>query len=111
MTVTSNDTTLSAILNEEPDLSNFINIYPNPSSGDIKVDFHLVSSGHVTLLVYDLLGNQVRLLSDDLYPEGMYRVFWDGRDNFKNRVTDGIYLVTFIVDGRQAYTRKIIVSR
>jgi len=88
-----------------------INSYPNPFSGEIVINFNLLSSSQITILIYDLYGHQVRFLSDQKRTLGSHQVEWDGRNNFDNSVSDGIYLLVFIVDGISTITQKIILKK
>jgi hypothetical protein len=47
---------------ETPDGAFDLDVYPNPSSHTVHVDFSLVSSGRIELALYDLLGRRVAVL-------------------------------------------------
>ncbi|MCD6166789.1 T9SS type A sorting domain-containing protein, partial [bacterium] len=47
---------------------------------------------HVTLEIYNLLGQRVRTLVDGAIDAGSHTVVWDGRDEFGKIVPTGIYL-------------------
>ncbi|MCH8123473.1 MAG: T9SS type A sorting domain-containing protein, partial [Bacteroidetes bacterium] len=47
--------------------------YPNPFRGQTTFSFGISTEGHVSLVVYDLMGRQVRVLFDDEMPAGHYR--------------------------------------
>jgi hypothetical protein len=49
-------------------------------------------SGHVTLDVYNILGERVASLVNDVQDAGFYHVLWDGRDQNHNPVATGVYL-------------------
>ncbi|MDQ1265105.1 MAG: hypothetical protein QG635_255 [Bacteroidota bacterium] len=47
-------------------------IRPNPSSGEVTIDYEVERRGHIRLLVTDLLGRQVALLADEEKEAGRY---------------------------------------
>lgn len=73
--------------------------YPNPFSASgtfgnaqTSIRYQLRRAGHVTIKIYDLLGQEVRLLADQQKPAGYYSVQWDGRNDHGRYVTSGIYV-------------------
>lgn len=48
--------------------------YPNPFNGQSVIRFSLASEGDVSLVLYDLLGREVKVLSSGLHTPGQYRV-------------------------------------
>jgi hypothetical protein len=66
--------------------------YPNPFNPETNISFYLPSTGKVTLAVYNLLGQQVRLLRSGTMGAGTHTVSWDGRDDAGRPVSSGVYL-------------------
>jgi hypothetical protein len=67
-------------------------------------------STHITLKVYNILGQRVRTLVDEDKPVGTYRVIWDGTDDKGEGVASGIYLYQLRTEG-QTLTRKMLLLR
>jgi len=65
--------------------------YPNPFNAQTRISFEIPASGIVTLRVYDLLGNEVRVLFDKIAFSGFQSVAWDGKDDNGNTVSSGVY--------------------
>jgi predicted CXXCH cytochrome family protein len=61
--------------------------YPNPFNPSTKIKFSLPQSSHVTLKVYDAIGNEVTTLIDGQKNAGVFEVEWDG-----SGYSSGIYL-------------------
>ena len=51
--------------------------FPNPFNPVTVISWQLPVSSHVSLKVYDLLGNEVAVLVDDIKPMGRYEVKFD----------------------------------
>lgn len=65
--------------------------YPNPFNPATEIRFQLAEKGHVKLMVYNLKGQQVKVLLDTETAPGIYHVIWDGRDENGLPVSSGIY--------------------
>ena len=50
---------------------------PNPFNAGTVIPYHLQQPGYVTLRVFSLTGQLVRVLADELQPEGLNHVVWD----------------------------------
>jgi hypothetical protein len=80
--------------------------YPNPFNLETSIEYALPEQGQVRLTVYNVRGQQVRLLVDENQPAGFKRVLWNGRDDFGHEVGSGVYLIHLLMD-RQSLVRKI----
>jgi hypothetical protein len=65
--------------------------YPNPFNPNTVIRFDLPESGPVQLGIYNLLGQQVRVLVQTVMPEGQHALIWDGRDDAGSVVGTGVY--------------------
>jgi len=66
--------------------------FPNPFNLSTTMEFSLPEHGHTTLVIYNSNGQRVRELISDTLKPGIHHVQWDGRNDFGNRVSSGIYL-------------------
>lgn len=71
--------------------------YPNPFNSSTEISYHLPATGtkmpvHITLEVYNILGERVRTLVDQDEPPGLYTIQWDGKNDDGMEVSSGIYL-------------------
>lgn len=65
--------------------------YPNPFNAATSIEYSLLVRSRVELVVYNLLGQQVRTLVDEEKPKGQYTAHWDGRDYAGSYVATGVY--------------------
>jgi hypothetical protein len=80
--------------------------YPNPFNPTTSIHFALPSRGMVKLVVYDLIGQEVRTLAQAPFTSGEHTVAWDGRDNNGELVNSGIYFYR-LETGQFNETRKL----
>lgn len=68
--------------------------YPNPFNPNTVIRFSLSTDGptQTSLRIYNLLGQEVRILVDQQKATGTYEVVWDGKDSKGRQVANGIYL-------------------
>jgi hypothetical protein len=66
--------------------------YPNPFNPSTMVAFDVIPRGAVSLVIYDVLGREVRTLVNDVMESGAHQVRWDGRNNSSLPATSGVYV-------------------
>ena len=54
--------------------------YPNPFNPETRIRFSMTESAQVKLVVYDVLGRQVRVLVDGAYKAGTHEVIFEAGD-------------------------------
>jgi len=85
---------------------NFPNPF-NPSSGPTKISFRLTEPSKVKLSVYDLQGQLIRVLANDVYEAGNHDLFWDGKNNGRY-VNLGVYFYRLETE-KTSITKKCVV--
>ncbi|MDA0746458.1 MAG: DUF5011 domain-containing protein [bacterium] len=66
--------------------------YPNPFNPETTIQYSLVEASGVRLTIYNVLGQEMRVLVNEGQGPGMHTVRWDGKDAFGRQVTSGLYL-------------------
>jgi hypothetical protein len=84
--------------------------YPNPFNLETRIEYALPEPGQVRLAIYNIVGQQVRTLADEIQPAGFRSVLWNGRDDFGREVGSGTYFIRLMV-GRQSFVRKILLQK
>jgi len=86
--------------------------HPNPFNPETVITYRigLDRPAPVSLRIYNLLGQQVRTLSDGVQAAGQYRAVWDGRDDAGRALSSGVYFARLQV-GASGQTRKMMLVR
>ena len=66
--------------------------YPNPFNPVTKINYEIPVRTHVTLSIYNLIGERVRMLVDETQASGFYSVTWNGKNDQSQILPSGIYL-------------------
>ncbi len=65
--------------------------YPNPFNFGTIIKYALAEESQVKLVVYNLLGQKIRVLVDETQSPAYYTIFWDGTNDRGEEVASGIY--------------------
>jgi len=84
--------------------------YPNPFNAQTCIQYQIPKSTRVFLAIYNVLGQRVSVLADDLRPAGRYRVIWDGRNSHGLEVASGIYFTRLQAE-ELTFTKKMVLIR
>ena len=66
--------------------------YPNPFNSITTIQYQLPESSDVRLAIYNVLGQEVRVLVEETQEAGQHTVHWDSRDDSGREMGSGIYL-------------------
>ncbi|UCG60383.1 MAG: T9SS type A sorting domain-containing protein [Candidatus Zixiibacteriota bacterium] len=81
--------------------------YPNPFNPSTTIEYHLDQRERVIVDVYNILGQRVTRLRDQLQWAGDHEVVWDGTNSAGQRVGSGLYFCR-VGAGKQAIAVKIM---
>ena len=93
-----------------PDTFSVAQNYPNPFNPETIITYELPQSEHVKLVIYNVLGQEIRTLVNDLKPPGRYVVVWDSRDELGHPVSSGIYLYRMVA-GDFVQIKKMLILK
>jgi hypothetical protein len=69
-------------------------VYPNPFNATTKIVFEIAEAGHVTLQLFNSIGQKVQTLVDDHYQAGRHTYTFQG-----NKLVSGIYILRLDANG------------
>lgn len=64
---------------------------PNPFNPVTTIEYSLPRASHVTITIYDILGQAIKALVSQRQEAGFHSVKWDGKDRNGRPVSSGIY--------------------
>lgn len=79
------------LTSEFPETFELLQNYPNPFNPETRIRFRIPTRTHITLPIYNLLGQQIHILVDKEFEAGSHSILWDGKDIKGQPVSSGIY--------------------
>jgi FlgD Ig-like domain len=88
-----------------------LNNYPNPFNPSTTISFSLSqTSSVVNLVIYNLKGQKVNTLANEILDAGTHQVVWNGKDDNGKHVASGIYFYK-MKSGNFEETKKMILMK
>ncbi len=87
--------------------------FPNPFNPSTEIHYQIGREGagsQVTLILYNLLGQAVRTLVDEIATPGQFSVVWDGRNDSGATVPTGVYIYRLTSDSFKASRKLVLVK-
>jgi hypothetical protein len=84
--------------------------YPNPFNPSTTISFDLPKRGSVKLVVYDVLGREVRRLADQEMTAGTHSVTWDGTDQSGHSAASGVYFFRMTAGGVEKSVKGMLLK-
>ena len=84
--------------------------YPNPFNANTRLDYSLPVRSHVSIRLYNMLGQEVAVLVNEEQSYGNRHVAWNGLNKQGSTVASGVYIAEFKA-GSFLATRKMILMK
>lgn len=97
-------------VDELPTSITLFDAYPNPFNPSTQIKYSLVNNSSVTLKVYNMLGGEIATLVNEEMPAGVHSVQWNGRNQFNQQVSSGVYFYS-LQAGDVLITKKMILVK
>jgi hypothetical protein len=82
--------------------------YPNPFNITTTIPYVIKEHSYIKLAIYDLIGREIKVLTEGYLLSGNYREEWDGTDKEGKRVSSGTYFCQISGRNGKASARKMI---
>ena len=98
-----------------PEETLLLSNYPNPFNPETWIPYHLANDSDVQISIYDINGALVRQLDLGHQRAGYYinrsrAAYWDGRNEFGERVATGIYFYQLQADDMSLLRKMVILK-
>jgi 1,4-alpha-glucan branching enzyme len=87
-----------------------VSSYPNPFTQEINISYELPATTQVTVKVYDMLGKEVKVLTQGAQAPGLHTLTWDGTNTTGNTVSRGTYFYR-LQTGTEIITQKVLFTK
>ncbi|MGB9697314.1 MAG: T9SS type A sorting domain-containing protein [Ignavibacteria bacterium] len=96
---------IKSISSQVPSAYKLFQNYPNPFNPTTVFRFDLPVSSHTKLIIYDVIGREIKTLVNDKLNPGTYEVQWDG-----SGYSSGVYFYRLVTEGYQE-SKKMILNK
>ncbi len=86
-------------------------LFPNPFVESNSVTLSLPKEGKVKISIFDELGREVKVLTDESLRRGQHTIPWDGTDKEGKSMPAGKYFYSIYVDGKKLPGEKAILLK
>ncbi len=84
--------------------------YPNPFNSSTIIPFILDGNSSVVIDIVNLNGQRINRLVNKKYPPGKFQVRWNGKNDYNQNVSSGVYMVKMSINGK-INTRPIVLTK
>ena len=70
--------------------------YPNPFNAQVTIHYTIPNNQRVDISIYDILGNEIHRFQPQYM--GKQSIVWNGKDQYGNPVSSGMYIVNLSAD-------------
>jgi hypothetical protein len=84
--------------------------YPNPFNPGTQIEYTLQRPAQVSLTIYNLLGQKVKVLVSERQSAGSYQITWDGKNEQGRISSSGIYFYRLEVNGVPQTKRMVLLK-
>lgn len=87
-----------------------LQVYPNPVTSSAMISYTIDKREYVSIKVYNVLGEEVSSLSDEMQKAGRHEISWNAADLSGNQLKGGLYFIK-IKAGSETRTVKTMLAR
>ncbi len=93
-----------------PDKPIMLACYPNPFMNGTTISFSLEKASPASIEIYNIKGQLIKLLCNDMYSKGINITTWDGKNKEGKPAGSGIYLIR-LKAGNKVISKKAIMLK
>lgn len=86
-------------------------IFPVPCRKNLTIAYSLPKKQKIKLVIYDVLGRQVKKLKDGIENPGVHEIMWNGTDDGNRRAPSGVYFCRFAMEENYTDTKKFVLLK
>ncbi|KAA3662808.1 MAG: T9SS C-terminal target domain-containing protein [Calditrichaeota bacterium] len=84
--------------------------YPNPFNPETSISFEMITGGQVRLDIYNIAGQHLLTLLNEVRDAGSHLIKWNGRDFKGKQMPSGIYLLKIQANEQSAIQRMTLLK-
>jgi len=97
--------------NDIPSYHQMLLNFPNPFNPSTTIEFSIPDDSKVELTVFNVKGQEIKILANSDFTEGNHSILWNGDDNSGKFVSSGIYYFRLNVNGSSEAVKKCLLLK
>ena len=85
--------------------------HPNPFNPTTTISFSIPIESIVDVSVFNIKGQKVKTVANDLFEKGIYSILWSGDDDNGKLVSSGVYIYKLNVNGKSEAMNKCLLLK
>ena len=104
------ETMTEEILANIPSVFSLSQNYPNPFNPITKMNYNLPMRSKVNISIYNVLGQEIKTLVNEVQEYGYHSISWNGKDNFGRDMASGVYFTRMVSKGFTQTKKMLLVK-
>ena len=84
--------------------------YPNPFNPNTQIQYALPTNANVSIIIYDLVGRQIRTLVNEQVNAGYHSTLWNATNDMGSPVSAGVYIYTITANDFRDVKKMILLK-
>jgi hypothetical protein len=84
--------------------------YPNPFNPTTTIKYDISEQIQVKISIYDMMGHEVKFITNEFQSPGVHSVIWDARNNEGKPVSAGLYLYQVSAGNFQKFKKMVLLK-
>jgi len=84
--------------------------YPNPFNPETVISYQLSENSYVCLQIYNIKGQLIKNLVEDMKPAGEHTITWNGTDYNENQIPSGLYFYKLSANGKTNCKKMLLLK-
>ena len=85
--------------------------YPNPFNPTTTISYSLLQEEMINISIYNVKGEKIITIIDEINPSGNHQVFWNGDDESGKVVSSGVYFYKMSAGSGHTSSKKMILLK
>jgi len=84
--------------------------HPNPFNASTEIRYQIPEDGHVSLKIFNVLGQEVWAIVNDEQKAGIYEISWNGQDFWGEELASGFYFCRLKAGGFRKTIKMVLIK-
>jgi len=88
----------------------YLSVCPNPFNPSTEISYQIAENGWVKISIYNIKGEVIKTLVDEVKISGQHSIIWDGRNQQEIRCSSGLYFCNLQTDNTNLIEKIVLLK-